>query len=278
VARRKTRVGFKERLAGYGILAVLGVITVWLFIQQAHFNPAVTVALRGAELQGRTPAVSGSSPAATAALIPEVQGFTPRGPAQSFGPENLSDKINGKAELYLAAGFKEMSARSFILDEAGQAHVEIFVYDMGSAANAYAVFSAQRRPGSPDIPLTAHAYATSNALFFTQGRFYVEMVADRGSAALQGPLKAYAAALVAKLPSEGGAPPTAGLLPTEGLSADSVRLSAADTFGLEGFNQVYTGEYTIKGGSATAFAAQRDTPAQADAEARRYRDFLTANG
>jgi hypothetical protein len=64
-----------------------------------------------------------------------------------------------------------MSARSFTLDEAGQAHLEVFVYDMGSAANAYAVFSAQRRPGSPDIPLTAHAYATANALFFTQGRF-----------------------------------------------------------------------------------------------------------
>jgi hypothetical protein len=280
VARRKTRVGFKERLAGYGILAVLGLITVWLLLQQSQFNPAVTVALRGAEVQGRTQSAAGASLAATAALIPEVEGFTPKGPAQSFGPDNLSDKINGKAELYLAAGFKEMSARSFTLDKAGQAHVEIFVYDMGSPTNAYAVFSAQRRPGSPDIPLTAHAYATSNALFFTRARFYVEMVADRAEAALQGPLKEYAAALLAGMPSEGGgtAPTTAGLLPREGLTADSVRLSAADTFGLEGFNQVYTGEYSVPGGTATAFAAHRDSPAQAEAEARRYRDFLAANG
>ncbi len=57
-----------------------------------------------------------------------------------------------------------------------------------------------------------------------------------------------------------------------------MRLSAADTFGLQGFNQVYTGEYTVKGGTATAFAAHRDTPAQADADARRYREFLSANG
>jgi hypothetical protein len=278
VARRKTRVGVKERLAGYGILAVLGLITVWLLIQQAQFNPAVTVALRGVELQGRTPAVAGSPPAATASLIPEVPGFTPKGPAQSFGPENLSDKINGKAELYLAAGFKEMSARSFTLDKAGKAHVEVFIYDMGEPDNAYAVFSAQRRPGAPDIPLTAHAYATPNALFFTRGPFYVEMVADRGDAALQGPLKEYAAALVAKLPSEGEVATPAGLFPPDGLTADSVRLSAADTFGLEGFNQVYTAEYTLPGGMVTAFVAHRDSPAQAEAEARRYRDFLTANG
>jgi hypothetical protein len=278
VARRKTRVGFKERLAGYGILAVLGLITVWLLIQQAQFNPAVTVALRGGEVQGRIQSAAGSSLAATAALIPEVPGFTPRGSAQSFGPENLSDKINGKAELYLAAGFKEMSARSFTLDEAGQAHLEILVYDMGSPDNAYAVFSAQRRPGSPDIPLTAHAYATPNALFFTRGPFYVEMVADRAEATIQGSLKEYAAALVAKMPSEGEVATPAGLFPPEGLTADSVRLSAADTFGLEGFNQVYTGEYAVQGGTATAFLAHRDSPVQAEAEARRYRDFLTANG
>lgn len=279
MARRKASISFKEKLAGYGILAVLGVITVWLLLQQAHFNPAVNVALRGAEVPGRTPAAAGAAPAATASLIPEVPGFTPKGPAQSFGPANLSDKINGKAELYLAAGFKEMSARSFTLDKAGRAHLEILVYDLGTPANAYAVFSAQRRPGSPDIPLTAHAYATANALFFTRGPFYVEMVADRADAALESPLQEYAAALVAKLPSEGeAAATTAGLFPPEGLIADRVRLGAADTFGLQGFNQVYTAEYTVKDGTVTAFAAHRDTPAQADAEARRYRDFLTANG
>ncbi len=278
MARRKTRVGFQERLAGYGILALLGVITVWLLVQQSHWNPAVTVALRGAELRGRTQGVSGTDLTATAALMPEVPGFTPRAATESFGPENLSDKINGKAELYLSAGFKEMSCRSFTLDGADQAHLEVFVYDMGAAANAYAVFSAQRRPGSPDIPLTAHAYATANALFFTQGRFYVEIAADRTSEALPDLLKAYATALVAKMPSEGDTPGTARLFPKEGLTLDSVRLSAADTFGLEGFNKVFTGEYSVKGGNATAFVAERDTPVQAAADAQRYRDFLTANG
>jgi hypothetical protein len=106
----------------------------------------------------------------------------------------------------------------------------------------------------------------------------VEMVADRAEAAVQAPLKEYAAALVAKLPSEGEVATPVGLFPPEGLTTDSVRLSAADTFGLEGFNQVYTAEYTLPGGTAAAFVARRDSPAQAEAEARRYRDFLTANG
>ncbi|MDP2046414.1 MAG: hypothetical protein Q8L00_09410, partial [Deltaproteobacteria bacterium] len=277
MARRKAKVGAAQRLTGYGILAVLGLIVAGLIIQQSRFNPAVIVALRAPD-KGRPQAVAAPALTATAAFIPEVEGFTPLVPTQSYGPDTLSDKIDGKAELYLSAGFKEMSCRSFGLGGSGGAHVEVFLYDMDSAPNAYAVFSGQRRPGSPSSPLTANAYATTNALFFTQGRFYVEIVADRASEALQKSLEAYATALLAKIPAEGETTDAAALFPKEGLARDTVRLSAADTFGLEGLNNVHTGEYSLKEGKATAFVAVRDTPEQAQAEARRYLDFLAANG
>ena len=269
--------GAAQRLTGYGILAVLGLIAIWLLVQQSRFNPAVGVALR-TPLQGKSQAASGQTPSATAALIPEVEGFTPLAPGESFGPDNLSDKIDGKAELYLAAGFKEMSCRKFGLDTAGKAYVEVFIYDMGSAQNAFAVFSGQRRPGSPNSPLSANAYSTANALFFTKGRFYVEIVADRASEALLSSLEAYAKALLAKLPAEGEAKDARALFPQEGLAPDTVRLCTADSFGCEGLNNMLTGEYSLKSGKATAFMARRDTPELAQAEAKRYLDFLAANG
>jgi Family of unknown function (DUF6599) len=276
MARRKTKVGAAQKLTGYGILAALGLIMAGLLIQQSRFNPAVIVAMRAPALQGRPQA--SATLAATAALIPEVAGFTPLVPAESFGPDTLSDKIDGKAELYLPAGFKEMSCRSFGLGGSGGAHVEVFVYDMGSAPNAYAVFSGQRRAGSPSIPLTANAYATANALFFTQGKFYVEIVADRAAPTLQKSLEDYAKALLAKLPAEGKATDQAALFPKEGLARDTVRLCSADAFGCEGLNNMLTGEYSLKAGKATAFVAEKDTPEQARAEAKRYLDFLAANG
>jgi hypothetical protein len=126
--------------------------------------------------------------------------------------------------------------------------------------------------------LTAHAYATANALFFTQGRFYVEIVADRASETLQKSLEAYAAALLAQLPAEGAAKDEAALFPPEGLARETVRLCAADTFGCEGLNNMFTGEYSLKAGKGTAFMATHATPEQAQAEAKRYLDFLAANG
>ncbi len=271
--------GAVQKRTGYGIIAVLGLITIWLLFQQARFNPAVLVALHQSPPPGRAQAISGQALPATAALLPEVPGFNPLAPIESYGPETLSDKIDGKADLYLPAGFKEMSCRKFSLDTgAEKAFVEVFIYDMGSAANAFAVFSGQRRPGSPSIPLTANAYATSNALFFTQGRYYLEIVADRASEKLSDALKAYATALLAKIPSEGGQGNPALLFPKEGLAPDTVRLLASDVFSMEGFNDVLTAEYHLKSGNGTAFIARRGAPAEARAEARRYLDFLAANG
>jgi hypothetical protein len=278
MTRRKAKVSSAQRLTGYGILAVLGLIIVGLFIQQARFNPAVIVALRAPELKGRPQAAAGQAPAATAAFFPEVEGFTPLAPIESYNRDNLSDKIDGKAELYLSAGFKEMSCRSFGWGAGGETHVDVYLYDMGSAQNAFAVFSGQRRRGSPSSPLTANAYATTNALFFTQGRFYVEIVADRASEAVLRGLMTYGKALLAKLPGEGETRDASALFPKEGLVKETVRLCATDTFCLEGLNNVLTGEYNLKDGKATAFMAVRDTPEQARADAKRYLEFLAANG
>jgi hypothetical protein len=265
-----------QRLTGYVILLALGLITIWLLVQQSRLNPAVTAMLQAPGVAGRTQA---GTLAATAGFLPEVAGFTSLAPAQSYGPENLSDKIDGKAELYLSAGFQEMSCRSFTLEKPLRTHLEVFIYDMGEPQNAYAVFSSQRRPGAAAIPLTPNAYATTNALFFTKGKFYIEMVADRAVEALPGALEAFTTALLARLPSEAGeANNTTALFPPEGLAHDTVRLNAADAFGLEGFNNVYTGEYSLKDGSATAFLAERQTPELAQLEAKRFREFLTANG
>ena len=91
MARGKAKADAAQKLTGYGILAVLGLIAFWLLIQQSRFNPAVIVAMRGPELTGRPQAASTQSQAATAALLPEVAGFTPLAPTQSYGPETLSD-------------------------------------------------------------------------------------------------------------------------------------------------------------------------------------------
>jgi len=265
------------------VFAALCGIAVWLALVQSRFNPAVLVALQPPQPLSRRQASPTLS--TTAGLIPEPAGFIPRGGVETYSPETLSDKINGKAELYLAAAVKEMSCRAFGLDAA---YLEVFVYDMQSPKNAFAVFSSQRRPGADTSSLATNAYATPNALFFTQERYYVEIVADRASAPLQRGLETFAAALLKSLGAAESHATTdtapdqalgeAALFPKQGLALETLRLSAADTFGLEGFNQVFTAEYHLEQGEAAIFLAIRATPAEAAAEAHRFLVFLIANG
>ena len=261
MARGKAKVGAAQKLTGYVILAVLGLITVGLLIQQSRFNPAVIVALRAPELTGRPQAAAGQAPGGHGGADPRGRRLHPPGPHGELRPGKplRQDRRQGRA-LPVRGLQRDVLPQLRSGGRADKTHVDVFLYDMGSAQNAYAVFSGQRRPGSPSSSLTANAYATTNALFFTQGRFYVEIVADRAAETLQKSLEAYATALLAKLPAEGETKDAAALFPKEGLARDTVRLCAADTFGCEGLNNMLTGEYSLKGGKATAFMAAARHP------------------
>ncbi|KHK02671.1 hypothetical protein NY78_2028 [Desulfovibrio sp. TomC] len=270
------------------VLACLAAVAVWLGLAQARFSPAVLVAL--------TPPKSIAAPGgdaaaarvfATAGLLTTLAGATPAGAIESYDPVTLSDRIDGKAELYLAANFKEMSCRTVTLPNG--ARVDASVYAQAGPADAFAVLSAQRRQGSRPLPaLAPDAYATPNAVYFTRGGHYVELTADRADPDTMAGLETLGATLFAALPAE--APSLAGqadaparpdpktLFPPEGLTADSVRLAVSDAMGMAGFSNVYTAEYVLPTGAATALLAERDSPAQAAAEARAFAAFLGQNG
>lgn len=300
--------GNGERAAAWTVLACLAAIAGWLAVAQARFSPAVLTALSPPLLAGAVAAAgpggrvfATAAPLAALADLPALPGVTPVSPAESYDPATLSDRIDGKAELYLAANFQEMSCRAFTLPNG--AHVDAYVYAQASPKDAFAVLSAQRRPGSRSLTLAPDAYATPNALYFTRGSHYVELTADRVDPDTMAGLERLAASLYAALPAgpaavvpapdapgPRGAPaspaPTASptsldektLFPAAGLAADSIRLAAADAMGMAGFSNVYTAEYALASGAATALIARRDAPATAAAEMRAFAAFLTQNG
>jgi len=274
MARARTSVG--ERMTGYAVLGLLACVAAWLAVQQAAFNPAVIVAMNHPKGAGRI--VTGQQGAAltqSAGFLAGIQGFPALSELESYTPESLSDKIDGKAELYLASNFQEMACQAFAVADA---RAEVFLYVMEAPKDAFAVFSGQRRQGAEQLALAQNAYATENALFLTKGRYYLELVADHASPELRPALESMAQALLAALPGDAAQDSEASLFPAEGLRQDSVRLAVSDALGMEGLENVYTAEYALPGGEAAAFLARRETPAQAQAQAQAYAAFLASNG
>lgn len=277
----KGRAGKQETLISAAVLLVLAVIAVGVLVRQASYDPAP---FRAASVDSPSPASdSGVSSSKAGELAGRLQGYLPEGlsaltPPEVFGSENLSDKIDGKAELYLSAGFVGLSCQRYVLAGNPASWLEVYLFDMGAPRNAFAVFSAQRRADGEALPLTRHAYRTANAVFFAHGRYYVEIVAAQADDASAQSILAYAANFVRQVPVDQTEVTEGPPFPLDGLDQASITLLASDVFGFDGLTQVYTATYQTAAGPMTAFIAEQDSEAAARALAESYRRFLVANG
>ena len=259
-----------ERLVGFGVLVGLAAIALGIYTVQYRFNPAVTARQVLSESATATASFS------LADLAPaEIQSLSP---PERFDPDTLSDKINGKAELYFSAGFQSLTAQRFALANDPALWFEMFVYDMGTARNAFSVFSMQRRgdltPGGP----TLFAYATPNGLFLAHGRYYLEMVGAEASDVLMTAAEAMATAFVDRIGADAADVTEMALFPEDGRVAGSRSLVASDAFGITGFNQVFTAQYQHNGTEIIAYVARRESAASARSTAETIRDFYLEFG
>ncbi|MGE5310975.1 MAG: DUF6599 family protein, partial [Nitrospirota bacterium] len=265
--------GKTESLIGYAILLVLVVTAGSLFLTQFHYNAAV---LTPSALQPESSSPSAAPRPDLGALAPE--GLVALSQPETFGPENLSEKIDGKAELYLSAGFVQLLTQRFSRKGNPQAWLEFFLYDMGSSKNAFAVYSVQRREDGQRIDLGDFADTTEDALFFVHGQYYAEVIAPalgKGAAEI---LPALGRGVVEKVKASREGMAELALFPAEHLKRETISLLAADAFGFDRFRWVFTAQYRMGDTELTAFLSQQARAAEAAELAAAYHQFLLNNG
>ena len=242
----------RERLLSSALLGILALVAVGMLWSQSRFD---AVAWR-----------EQAQPAA---------GLEPLAPAERYGPDTLSDKIDGKAELYLNAGFIGLESRRFALAGDKRRWMERYVYDMGGFPGAYAVFSSQRRPQAQPLAWAVHGYLAGNALFFVQGPFYVEIVGTEASQEVQKGLEALAMAFSAAHAAQSPDPVELQLLPRDQRIAHSVKLTARSAFGIQGLDWIFSAAYSSSADSAEALAFVRrcNSPGEAAALADKFHRF-----
>jgi hypothetical protein len=252
-----------------GALAVVALVLAGVCVQQARFDPAVMVA-----------AVAPAAAAAPAGLLGAwPAGLLPMSGAEAFTTGTLSDKIDGKADLYLSAGFVSLRSQRLSLAGAPGSWMEMLVYDMGLPANAFSVYSSQRRPNGADAGMGDYSYEADNELCLVHGKYYVEVVcsdpSDTARRAAEALARAYVGSTAVAEHANIGA--EQALFPAEGLIAGSIALVPSDVFGLEGLRNVFVARYRDGGGELALFAARRDSPGAAAREASALRTFFVGD-
>lgn len=255
-------------MASVAVMVGLAAIAGGVLWKQASFSPAVTE-LPGAGGNGGAGVSSGLF-----SRLPD--GLAPMAAPESFDRESLSDKIDGRAELYLSAGFVGLKTQRIRAAAGPDTWFEVFIYDMGDARNAFSVFSTQRREGVPDAGFVAHGYWTENSVCLAHGRRYVEIVASRPGKAAMAAVEALARRIVEEAGPAAGEDVLAdgGLLPKEGMIPGSLELTAANAFGFGRFDHIFSARYRDAGSAATMFLSRRSSPREAAELAGAWRAFL----
>jgi Family of unknown function (DUF6599) len=276
VIRENKKNSRRQTFLSMVILSILMIIGVGIIITQSRFNQAV---LQKNSFLPEPNKNQPSSPLApNASFVPLPEGVQPLTATETFDARNLSDKIDGKAELYLSAGFSRLVSQRFKDEHEADLWMEAFVYDMGNSQNAFSVFSAQRREDAESLGLTHHAYRTPNALFLTHGRYYLEIIASKASGQVLEPVKKMAEAFIHNTPSDVSIVNETELFPKQELVKNSMVLISSNAFGFDGFDRIYTAEYEFDHSRLTAYLSHRNTPEEAKKMASAYTQFLMTYG
>jgi hypothetical protein len=226
-------------------------------------------------------------------------GFKKLSEAETYTPENLYEKIDGKAPLYIESGFVKLFTQRFIDSKDDGLWFELFLFDMAAAKNAFSVYSVQKRADAEAFPAMQFAYSTGNALYFVRDKYYVELVGSSESAdlfkamtdaadKLAGPSFLLPASAGTSLPlrrqgqeSRGGKVieiPELTLCPQENIVAGSAKLYLSDAFGFDGLSNTFVCRYKVGEEPVTAFLSGRPSPQDARTTAESYYKFLIDNG
>lgn len=266
----------KETYISIVVMMLLAGIGTAIGIKQFYFSPAVlSIQQVMPDTGGHSAAVS-EPPDRLSVSIPA--GMSPMTSPETFGPETLYEKINGKAELYLSAGFKNLFCHRMKSDKAPHLWVEMFVYEMDSDTNAFAVYSRQRRSDGVPHDIATNAYQTENAIFLTHGPFYIEIVGSEPSDPLRQSMLQAAALFIKERPVENQSKPEFDLFPKQGLVKESMSIIPSNAFGYERLDNVYAATYALGDKQATLFISNRQTETDARELFNGYEAFLKMFG
>lgn len=205
-------------------------------------------------------------------------GWQAAAPPQHFTTANLYEKIDGRAEQYLAFEVQALFCQQ--LSGPGGAAIEIFAYDMGDPLRAFGVFTAERAPEHAPEKLGHDGYMAGGSYLFWQDRWYLQLLASDQTAPVQRTALEMARSLSARLGNEGSDLWGLALLPQTGRIPRTEQYLLRDALGLEFLTNTFAARYRVaeSGPELTAFVSRQPTGEAAAGVLASYQAYLREYG
>lgn len=200
-----------------------------------------------------------------------------------YDRKTLYDYMDGGAEVYLAFDFRQVFVRKYA-DAAGNELV-LDIYDMGSPAEAFGMFSCDRQ--DPEAGIGQGSEYGPGLLRFWRGRYFVSVTVAGDEAKAEAAVLALGKAVAPLLGPDGPLPEMIRLLPRAGLKAgrtayfhNNIHLSnryfvsSENILSLDAGTECLFAEYDAAGGDSARLLLVRYP--SADAATAAARSFRTA--
>jgi hypothetical protein len=133
-----------------------------------------------------------------------------------YDRKTLYDYMDGGAEVYLAFDFREVFVRKYA--DALENEVNLDIYDMGSPAEAFGMFSCDRQ--DPEAGIGQGSEYGPGLLRFWRGRYFVSITVSGNEEKAEMAVLMMGKAVAPLLGPDGALPDMIKLLPSAGLQAE----------------------------------------------------------
>ena len=175
--------------------------------------------------------------------LPPVDGWTVSEEVEVFNPDNLFDRINGAAPLFLENNFREMTSMEY---KKGADYITIQAYRHATPEDAFGMYSSERSSDLEFLPVGGEAQGDKANLYFFAGNMYLKMWSN-ASGDVSKELQAIGKALAEKIDAGAGYPPVIRLFPEQGKIPHSAAYITSNYIGHEFLRAVYTMKYEKDG-------------------------------
>lgn len=152
-------------------------------------------------------------------LPAEIRGWKAAGEDMQFDRETLFRHINGGAELYLTYDFREVIVRRF--EHQDKPGILLEVYDMGSSAEAFGIYSCERDGDS--LAIGQDAEYAGGLLRLWKDRYFVSITSLGDETFTRDAIIALGTFIADRIEATGSYPALLEKLPAGGLERSSIR-------------------------------------------------------
>ncbi|SBV91467.1 DUF6599 family protein [uncultured Dysgonomonas sp.] len=193
--------------------------------------------------------VSAQTPAELKSWLPAIEGWAISDKIEIFEPDNLFDRINGAAPLYLENNFREMTQMEYTR---GDDYISIQAYRHASPEDAFGMYASERSSELKFFPIGGEAQGDNSGIFFFAGNIYVKMWSSAQENVSE-TMRAIATHLAGSIDATAGYPPVVNAFPKENMIPHTEAYVTANYIGHTFLNMVYTAKYKIDSETCQAF-------------------------